>query len=401
MELIVKYGQCLVDDDDRTTKSSKSTDAFPSLPLFLRDRRSFSDIVVFEMSTLYHQQKRQLPRVSVIMTHFNCSRFFVYALSSIALQQSYHDLEIIVVDDCSSPLEWNNVLSHVRLIRQKLVDANRVNVNIVVHSVPRNVGTYVCKNVGVAISTGQYLTFQDADDMSAFERIEEQVVLCQTSILRSLLLQTKDRYPCLEARMDQLNGLMQPISSRKQEKKTNVASLDGGYCGCYLLHMHRPIKAVRSSDSHKPILTEISLFMDKSVFCRYLGFFDAVRFAADTEIRHRISALSLNVGLLSKYGYTCLDKMIDMNSARPESLTQGGNLCSLLMSDTRLAYAALFEDLYSAVAKGHSSSLRYSFFGTKRQVVLPFHEALYPNEENIAEVYSIYQQSIQSYFCFM
>ncbi len=107
------------------------------------------------------------PLVSVIVSCFNGERYLTAVLRSL-LQQTHANLEVLVVDDCSTDhtAELVNALarsdSRIRLLRNK-----------------RNVGTYVSRNRALRAARGVYVTTQDADDWSHPERIEQQVRLLE------------------------------------------------------------------------------------------------------------------------------------------------------------------------------------------------------------------------------
>jgi hypothetical protein len=103
------------------------------------------------------------PRVSVVMAAWNAADSIENAIGSV-LDQSYAELELIVVDDASqdSTREIVRTLAsrdpRVRLVRND-----------------RQRGAAVSRNVGLTHASGAYLTFQDADDISHPERIERQL----------------------------------------------------------------------------------------------------------------------------------------------------------------------------------------------------------------------------------
>lgn len=104
------------------------------------------------------------PLISVIMTAYNPAReAFSSSIDSI-LTQSWHDLEVIVVDDGSDA-------DHGAFLERFEQKDSRVRY----HRLDRNQGTYVARNAGLALATGTYVTGQDADDWSHPSRIEHQV----------------------------------------------------------------------------------------------------------------------------------------------------------------------------------------------------------------------------------
>lgn len=103
------------------------------------------------------------PLVSVVMTTYRTGARAVAAAESV-LAQSYRDLELIVVDDASGDdtIERLQALA-LRDARLRLV------------TLPRNMGTYAAKLIGLARARGEFLTCHDSDDWSHPEKIARQV----------------------------------------------------------------------------------------------------------------------------------------------------------------------------------------------------------------------------------
>lgn len=102
-----------------------------------------------------------VPRVSVVLPTHNRAKLVGRAISSV-LAQSFSSLELIVVDDCSSDNTREVVASfsdpRVRYIR---LETNQ----------------YVCRarNVGINSAQGEFLAFQDDDDIWLWDKLELQV----------------------------------------------------------------------------------------------------------------------------------------------------------------------------------------------------------------------------------
>ena len=100
-----------------------------------------------------------MPTVSVIVPTYNCADFVGGALQSV-LRQTYHDFELIVVDDGSQDHTAEVVKGfgqHVVYIRQQ------------------NAGVAAARNQGIRESKGKYFAFLDADDTWEPRKLEEQV----------------------------------------------------------------------------------------------------------------------------------------------------------------------------------------------------------------------------------
>lgn len=103
------------------------------------------------------------PTVSVLMTVFNTEKYLCQAIDSV-LSQTCRDLELIVIDDCSTDDGWSLIVdaasrdSRVRAIRRD-----------------HNCGAGGSLNNGLAVATGAFITRQDSDDISAPTRVAEQL----------------------------------------------------------------------------------------------------------------------------------------------------------------------------------------------------------------------------------
>src|SRR5699024_506189 len=103
------------------------------------------------------------PRVSVIVPTFQGGPLLLSALRSL-LDQSWKNLEIIVVDDGSGPY-----------YDQYLDQAKNLGQDIKVIKEPQNLGAYSARNTGLRHATGDYITVHDDDDWSHGDKITLQV----------------------------------------------------------------------------------------------------------------------------------------------------------------------------------------------------------------------------------
>lgn len=115
------------------------------------------------------------PLISVIVPAHNNGRTIRVALDSIR-NQTYRNLEIVVVDDASTDNTANVVRvvakedSRVRYYRLEEDDPDRFD-----RSLNRNVNAgYSARNYGFSKARGDLITFQDGDDASLLNRIEVQ-----------------------------------------------------------------------------------------------------------------------------------------------------------------------------------------------------------------------------------
>lgn len=106
--------------------------------------------------------------VSVIITTYKRNDLLPRAISSV-LNQSYHNVEVIVVDD-------NDPNSEYRLATEKLI-AEKYGTDERVHYVkmPKNSGACIARNRGVDEAQGVFINFLDDDDEFFPQKIERQM----------------------------------------------------------------------------------------------------------------------------------------------------------------------------------------------------------------------------------
>ena len=109
------------------------------------------------------QDHNQRHKVTVIVTTYNASETIESCINSL-LQQSWPNLEIIVVDDASTD---------DTLLRLQYLSNDNNTIKVI--ALPQNVGTFAAKSIGSQYATGEFLTCQDSDDWAHPQKIAEQV----------------------------------------------------------------------------------------------------------------------------------------------------------------------------------------------------------------------------------
>jgi glycosyltransferase involved in cell wall biosynthesis len=99
------------------------------------------------------------PLVSVLMTAHNVAGYIEQAVTSV-LRQTWLRLELIVVDDASNDETW--------AILQRLAKSEA---NLRCLRLNTNLGTYFAKNYALTFAQGDFIFFQDGDDLSHPDRI--------------------------------------------------------------------------------------------------------------------------------------------------------------------------------------------------------------------------------------
>ena len=107
------------------------------------------------------------PLVSIVIASYNMAQYLPLAVKSV-LDQTYRNIEVLIVDDGSSDGTCNVVLPYL-------------NDPLVRYLFQENKGQAAAKNYGMRESRGEYIAFLDADDLWAPDKLEAQIPLFLTS----------------------------------------------------------------------------------------------------------------------------------------------------------------------------------------------------------------------------
>ena len=179
-----------------------------------------------------------MPKVSVIITSYNYGNYINKCIESCLCQCSVKK-EIIVVDDHSTDntrdiLNRHYKEGHIRFVISK-----------------ENRGYSACKNAGIAVSKGEYVTFIDADD-----------ILCQSSL--ECRVKILDENPDI----DVVHGSVKILRD------------DSGY----IRAMHQAHKL----RTHPSYVNAQGVMLRRRVFEKYGLFYEPLRSKADKEYWQRI-----------------------------------------------------------------------------------------------------------------
>lgn len=214
----------------------------------LLDRLAVSDLTTIESG----------PMVSILMAAWNSEKTIRSAAESI-LNQTWGNLELIIVDDASDDATWDILLSLSKSDSRVKILKNK-----------KNVGPYVSKNIALAYSKGSYITGQDSDDWSHPERIEKQ----------TLYLESTKQAACLSGMLRvQHDGKIVSIN------KVGPNTKDGVCRAAF-----------------------ISMMACKQFILDRVGFWDNVRFGGDSELIKRIEKITgRDIKKLHTVTMLCLD----------------------------------------------------------------------------------------------
>ena len=105
------------------------------------------------------------PKVSIIITTYKRIEEFKKALTS-AINQDYDNKEIIVIDD-------NNLNS---IEHKKIADYLKDYPEVIYHSNNKNIGAALSRNKGVELSSGEFISFLDDDDILFPNKIRKEIM---------------------------------------------------------------------------------------------------------------------------------------------------------------------------------------------------------------------------------
>lgn len=101
--------------------------------------------------------------VSVIMPVYNCEEFVGEAIQSV-VTQTYKNIELIVVDDCSTD-RTSDVIAQFQ----------KANTYIKYYKFDINSGAAKSRNYAIKMASGKYLAFLDSDDIWVPNKLERQI----------------------------------------------------------------------------------------------------------------------------------------------------------------------------------------------------------------------------------
>ena len=102
-------------------------------------------------------------KISIIIPIYNVAPYVERCLYS-ALNQSYEDIELVLVDDCGT----DNSMNIVSEVVEKYVG----NKKILLFKHEHNLGLSAARNTGIKNATGDYLLFLDSDDEIPLNAVE-------------------------------------------------------------------------------------------------------------------------------------------------------------------------------------------------------------------------------------
>ena len=105
--------------------------------------------------------------VSIIMPNYNSEKYIEATINSV-LAQTYHNWELLFVDDCSSDASLELV---------KAFQDERIRI----FSMKKNGGAALARNKAIEEAKGRWIAFLDSDDLWIPEKLEKQITYMQNN----------------------------------------------------------------------------------------------------------------------------------------------------------------------------------------------------------------------------
>ena len=243
------------------------------------------------------------PLITVIIPVWNGADTIETSVSSI-LNQTWQNLELIIVDDFSDDNTWNVLQRLSKKDKRIILIKNNV-----------NVGPYVSKNRALLQAKGEWITGQDADDWSHPLRLERQINFIHNSNYPfgaiSYMVRLKP------------NGELDSIN------RISTFSPDG-------------VKRKAS----------ITTFFSRKFINEKLGFWDMVRFGGDSEMIFRAELASgLKISELPEIVMLCLSDEGNLTNDPINGISNG----------ELMGVRQLYRDNYRTFHNNQNASQNYYF----------------------------------------
>ena len=155
------------------------------------------------------------PLISIITPAYNCEKFVAEAIESV-LQQSFHNWEMIIVNDAST--------DHTPSILQMYTKRDK-RIRVITNS--KNLGVAKSRNIAIEAALGDYIAFLDSDDIWFKEKLEKQLAF----ILENNLVISYSAYNTINEHGMYINSRIPPkeISYKDLLKSNHIGNLTAIY----------------------------------------------------------------------------------------------------------------------------------------------------------------------------
>lgn len=156
-------------NETENLKSNKNYKKYKKIYLIKRNKNNFyilyKLIIVFIIFVIFLYSsnliKKMNNKISVIIPTYNRAKLLIKSLSSV-LNQTYNNIELIIVDDGSTD-DTKKIIDKINDNRIKYIKLRN------------NKGPGYARNLGIKYSKGNYIAFQDSDDIFHKDKLEKQI----------------------------------------------------------------------------------------------------------------------------------------------------------------------------------------------------------------------------------
>ena len=107
--------------------------------------------------------------ISIITPAYNAEKFIAETIDSV-LNQTYHDWELLIIDDCSTDKTCSVIERYIRADQR---------INLIHNS--KNGGVAAARNYGLENVSGEYIAFLDSDDLWKPDKLEKQIAFMKAT----------------------------------------------------------------------------------------------------------------------------------------------------------------------------------------------------------------------------
>ena len=197
-------------------------------------------------------------KISVIIPAYNHEKYITEAINSV-LNQSYHDFEIIIINDGSTDSTEQRILSshdqRIQYVSQK------------------NSGAHSAINRGISLSQGEYISILNSDDIYLPKRLETCLNFLENNTNYSVVMST----------VEGINGRGTPVKKRVTPR---VKAWLDWYIGA--LPFFNDDKFYPNAFAKNIMITTSNLFVRRKCF-QECGGFKGLRYAHDWDMLLRLS----------------------------------------------------------------------------------------------------------------
>ncbi len=188
--------------------------------------------------------------ISVIIPTYNREKTIVRAINSV-LNQTYKDIEILVIDDCST----DNTEEIVR-------NLNEDKITYIKHT--RNKGGGGARNTGIRLAKTGYVAFLDSDDEWLPEKIEKQLEVFHQSNDNLGLVYTGFQF------IDEY-GTIKKQTIPKERGDISLKILEGNCLGTTstVLVRNKYLRGINGFDESLPSCQDWDLYIRLSTLCTF------------------------------------------------------------------------------------------------------------------------------------